>query len=79
MIYLLTQILKFLIMWVVIPYIVLLFSKDISSYVIWRLKYKRQGIQFQYYPLEGQRVFTFSEDKANGMKRFTGLFTEFEK
>jgi hypothetical protein len=77
MIHLLSQILKFLTVWVLIPYAMVLFSKDVLNYIIWRLKYKSQGILFRYYPLEGQLALTYSNDNINVMKKFSNLFREF--
>jgi hypothetical protein len=66
-------------MWVVIPYLVLLFSKDISCYLVWRLKYKKQGIEYRYYPIEGQMAVVGEYDNFNGMSKYRKIFQEYEK
>ena len=67
---------KNLLLYVVLPYLLLLSIKDIISYLIWRFRYKSQGIKYVFVPIIGHYYFYTGFNKLDPMGRLKKLFAE---
>jgi cytochrome P450 len=73
---LILSVVKNLLLFVILPYVLLLSIKDITSYLIWRFRYKSQGIKYIFVPIIGHYYFYNGFNKLDAVGRLKKLFVE---